>query len=491
MNELVARDVVLVRAIETADRKSEILTENDRQYATRSAKELAQWQASDSQSQVTADHFLQQRAEQILKRMAERTPSFGAYVKRRNSLHALLNLVPVLALVVGAGLDRIANPHRVDLLSAPLLLIIGWNLLVYIAMLVWMLLPSRSSRWRNQGLIRALRAGRSALPRKMPTVLANAVLAFTAEWTALSSKLTGARLGRTMHISAALFAVGAMLSLYARGVLTQYAAGWESTFLSAQQLHSLLSVLFFPAVSVFPLQAFSIADIEALRFTLAPSPMDGARWVHLYVATLFLLVVMPRALLAAVAHWQATRLSQSFPLDFEQPYYRKLIAAFNGASGQLRVIPYSFTLDEARDKGLKAIAATLLGEHAQVLLRPSIPYGDEPQDALADIAWSDPGVTLTAVLFNLAATPEKENHGALLKYLLAKSPRPIAVLIDESAYLERVGGQTGGKRRMVERIALWQQFCSFHHAPATLVNLIDSAAHPLDAGVSLSASVAP
>jgi hypothetical protein len=34
----------------------------------------------------------------------------------------------------GAGLDHIANPHRVDLLSAPLLLIVAWNLLVYLAL---------------------------------------------------------------------------------------------------------------------------------------------------------------------------------------------------------------------------------------------------------------------------------------------------------------------------------------------------------------------
>ena len=61
MNEQVARDVVLVRAIETVDRKHEILTDDDRKYASRSAKELASWQAADSKSAVTADHFLQQR----------------------------------------------------------------------------------------------------------------------------------------------------------------------------------------------------------------------------------------------------------------------------------------------------------------------------------------------------------------------------------------------------------------------------------------------
>ena len=54
MNEQVARDVVLMRAIETVDIKSEILSQEDRMYASRSAKELAQWQAADSKSPATA-----------------------------------------------------------------------------------------------------------------------------------------------------------------------------------------------------------------------------------------------------------------------------------------------------------------------------------------------------------------------------------------------------------------------------------------------------
>ena len=133
MNEQIARDVVLVRAIETADQKKEVLSEDDRMYASRSARELAQWQASGKQAEVTGDDFLQQRSELILKRITERTPAFAAFAKRRNGMKTLALTLPLLSLLLGAGLDRITDPHRVDLLSAPLLLIIAWNLLVYLA----------------------------------------------------------------------------------------------------------------------------------------------------------------------------------------------------------------------------------------------------------------------------------------------------------------------------------------------------------------------
>jgi hypothetical protein len=468
MNEQVARDVVLVRAIETADQKREILSEDDRNYASRSAKELAQWQASESKSAVTADHFLQQRSEQILKRLAERTPAFAAFARRRGGFKAFSVALPVIGLILGAGADRIADPHRVDLLSAPLLAIIAWNLLVYLILLFWLFVPAKKTGWASASLMRRLSTGRTALPRKLPHTLSAALAQFTVEWTELSYPLTRARLSRTIHLSAAMFALGAMLSLYARGFLSQYQAGWESTFLGAAQVHAILSLLFAPAVLLFHLPGFSIADVEALRFTQTASPAGGALWVHLYAATLFLLVVLPRLLLAAVAHWQARRRANHFPLDLEQPYFRKLgNKAGTTAPGMLRVLPYSFTLDEARDKGLSTVAAMLLGEQARVMLRPSSAYGEEPDEVLGEASLNDPAVSMTAVLFNLAATPEKENHGAFLDYLVRGSGRPITVLIDESGFLERLG-----TRAAAERIALWQEFCRFHGAPATIVNLL-------------------
>lgn len=486
MNEQVARDVVLVRAIETTDTKREILSDDDRMYASRSAKELAQWQAADSKTPVTAEHFLQQRSEQIIKRLGERTPAFAAFARLRGGVRGLTFVLPLVALLLGAGLDRIGDPHRVDLLSAPLLGIIGWNLLVYVILIAWMLVPAAGEgvRWT---MLRRLAGGATTLPRKLPHALSTALAEFTLQWTRLSVGLNQARISRALHLAAAMFATGAMLSLYARGFLSEYRAGWESTFLSAGQVQAILSAVFAPALAVFPLQGFSVADIEALHFSRVQSPAGGARWVHLYGATLFLLVVVPRMALAGFAHWKARRLQFRFPLDLGEPYFRKLGDAMGSAGpAVLRVLPYSFTLDEVRDRGLAQVAGMLLGEHASVMLRPSSAYGDDPQEVLRDVGIDDPAVTYTTVLFNLAATPEKENHGEFLDHLVRMSRRGIAVLIDESSLLER-----SDAARVAERIALWTQFCSFHRAPATIVNLLNPELRPLDAGTGLTVSKAP
>lgn len=488
MNEQAARDVVLVRAIETADQGHSLLTDDDRRHASRSATELAQWQASHAGVQVTFDGFLHQRAGQILKRMTERYPAFAHFSQAASSLRFFGIALPLAGLLAGMFLDRITDPHRVDLLSAPLLLILSWNLAVYAGMLVWQLLPFGRLNKTNTAWARWLAFGKTRLPRKLPPVLATALLAFTTEWLRLSRQLMLARLGRTLHLSAALFAAGAVVSLYGRGYLSQYAAGWESTFLNAAQVHALLSALFMPAVAVFALQGFSIAEIEALRFGNHPSSLGGARWVHLYAATLFLLVVLPRLLLSSIAHWRARQWSRNFTLDLEQPYFRKLLKTLGGAPGVLRVLPYSFSVDEARDKGLSQLATRLLGEQARLMLRPLIAYGDDPRDALREFGLDDGDATLTAVLFSLAATPEKENHGALLDNVVAQSARGIAVLVDTSGYLARVGAQAGGQDRVAERIALWRQFCAFHGAPATFVNLLQPDSNALDSSDDLALS---
>jgi hypothetical protein len=483
MNEQAARDVILVWAIESTDHEGQILSEDDRMYATRSATELAQWDASDRKSPITPDLFLQKRAEQILRKIVERTPAFSRVVAKSGWPRRLGIALPALAFLSGAAVDRIADPHRVDLLSAPLLLIILWNLLVYGGMaagrLARLARRARPDRSRS-GLAERLASGRISVPRKMPRGFTAALARFSQEWLALSAPLAASRLKRIVHLSAACFALGAVVSLYARGILSQYQAGWESTFLGAEQVHLLLSALFTPAMSVFQLQGFSIAEVNALRFGQAVSPAGGARWVHLYAATLFLLVILPRAAFALAARWKENRLAARFPLDLGQPYFRKLAAGIGSAAPSvLRVFPYSFTIDEARDKNLAAVARILLGDQARVMLRPSTSYGEELPPPLPPPPPDNPDVGLTVALFNLSATPEKENHGAFLDYL-SRASGGVSALIDESAYLERVGTQAGGEARVRERIELWRRFCELHQVPAGIVNLLNPATATAD-----------
>ena len=77
MNEHAARQVTLVRAVEEADAGHHILSADDRLYASRSAVELARWQAADTKEAFTPSLFLQKRAEQLLLKLGERHPALS------------------------------------------------------------------------------------------------------------------------------------------------------------------------------------------------------------------------------------------------------------------------------------------------------------------------------------------------------------------------------------------------------------------------------
>ncbi|MFZ6749692.1 DUF2868 domain-containing protein [Undibacterium sp. Ren11W] len=478
MNESLVRNIVLVQAIENADAERQILSDDDRSYASRSANELAQWAAAEQRVALSPELFLQTRAEQVLKKILERHSGLARFVAGKSRLAAVGWGLPLLAFLCGALLDRISDPHRVDLLSAPLLLIVGWNLLVYVLLLAQMIFPG-VGRGSFAGLKRSAVFALSAatrLPRATPAVLVTALGKFSADWLQLSGPLLAARASRIIHLSAASFSLGVIISLYVRGTLSQYVAGWESTFLNAGQVHAMLSLLFMPVQRVFLLPGFSLAQVQALQLPQTVASSDGALWVHLYAGTLLLIVIIPRTALALLAYWQERRLRNNFSLNLAQPYFQKLTAKIGPAVEQLlRVFPYGFTLDEARDKNLTTLAQSLLGEQVRVMLRPSTAYGEELHAALKPDASERNAKALTMLLFNLSATPEQENHGAFLDYFVqGGAAASVAALLDESAYLERVGAQAGGAQRMQERIALWRQFCASHQVACMVVNLRDT-----------------
>ena len=460
MDEEAARGVLLVKAIETADQARAVLSEDDRRYASRSARELALWDAAGKQQPLTPDLFLHKRSQQILARLCERKPGAAVFLKARPWRRWAALAAPVLAFLFGVMVDRIGDAHHVDLLSAPLLLMLLWNLAVYASLVAWPLLP-RPARPAWPGL---------ALPqRRPPQWLAASLLRFHAEWLTLSAPLETARLKRVLHLSAALLALGAVASLYLRGLLSQYQVGWESTFLDAVQVHWLLSALFAPANWLLRLPGFTLEQVRALQFPQAAAT-SGALWVHLYAGTLVLLVVVPRLLLAALAWRRERRLSRVFPIDLGQPYFTRLCAGLTPATAAtLHVRPYGYRVGERQREGLGTLARMLLGEQAALAISDATAYGE---DAPAPTA---PPGAMTAALFPLSATPEQENHGAFLDRLRSASTGGVIGLVDASGYLERLGPQAAG--RADERAELWRRFCAQHKVPVAIVDLREPQRH--------------
>lgn len=469
MDEQAARTVLLVRAIEGADRDRALITEADRQHAARAAAELARWSASERGEAASAERFVEKRAELLAGKVAERERGLAQGARALAWRPWVGVLVPVAALLFGAFFQQVGDRQHVNVLAFPLLTIVLWNLVVYAVLAVRTVTGLGRTPQAPGGVRRAIAGAARRSARRLKGAASTAFASFTAEWTRASAPLLTARAARVLHLAAALLAAGAIAGLYVRGLVFEYRAGWESTFLEAPQVHALLSFLLGPAASALGMPFPSAADVAAIRFPAAAGE-NAARWIHWYAVTVAVLVVAPRLALAAFARWRERRLAARLPVPLDEPYFRRLLSGFAPERLQLRVVPYSYTIDEPGLHGLRDATRALLGDHTDLALRPAVGFGDEAS-ATAGLDAADRSVGLTVALFSLASTPERENHGAFLDALRGALGARLIALVDEAPYKRRLGDVPGARERLADRRHAWSAFCSAHRVHAAFVDL--------------------
>jgi hypothetical protein len=328
LDEPGARRLVLVRAIEAADPQGRLIGEAEREQAERDALEASR----EPGGRVDPAEYLQQRARRVLATVELRNPRIAGLQQPEAWRPVLMVALPFVACVLGMLLDHVDHPHQVNLLSPPLLGVLAWNVLVYLMIAATALRPrkrprgsgiERMQRWMS-GLLRAGRAGR---------LRADVLAGFHSQWlkaTGPQQWLWGEQL---LHVCAAGWALGLALSIVLGGVVREYRVGWESTLLDVQQVHALLAALFAPVVALLPFDAFSVADLQRMAFRSGAviGVGEARRWVWMYVALLFVVVIVPRLLLAAWTAWQRRRLGRAVRIDLRDPYFAQVLARVSPA----------------------------------------------------------------------------------------------------------------------------------------------------------------
>jgi hypothetical protein len=120
-------------------------------------------------------------------------------------------------------------------------------------------------------------------------------------WSVQAAPLYATRAARILHIAAAVFALGVIGSLYVRGLAFEYRATWESTFLDAATVRSLLAVAYAPGALLSGIAVPDAAHIAAIR----GQPAKRGLWLHLMAATLVVVAIVPRVVLALGTGWSS------------------------------------------------------------------------------------------------------------------------------------------------------------------------------------------
>lgn len=351
MDELTARRILLAQAIETADAQGGLLSEVERDQIDRQARHDA-GVAGEERQAVAPEHFIDVRAQRVLATVQRRNPVLAAMQEPGSWGGWVAVGTPLAAMVLGVLTDVIANPHRVDLVSLPLLGIVAWNLAMYLVLIGGRLLARRGGRQPLLAGLGRWTDGARALQRRPGNLQSQITALFHLRWYRATQALHVQRCKRVLHLAAAGWAVGVALSLLTRGLVVEYRVGWESTFLDAGQVHAILSFLRLPALLVFPFQPFTVQEVAALQFTQGAG-VAGVRWVYMYVALLLVLVVVPRVLLAAVAYTRERMLARKVPVDLGEPYFQRLVSLLSSARVHMGLLTHR---DEDRAALLRVLS---------------------------------------------------------------------------------------------------------------------------------------
>ncbi|MEO6292591.1 MAG: DUF2868 domain-containing protein, partial [Burkholderiaceae bacterium] len=180
---------------------------------------------------------------------------------------------------LGIATDAIGSSHSVNILAPPLMLLMLWNIAVYAFI-------GLKAIW---GWFSGASSGTSSK---------------TDSDTHVAKRIALARGTTVMHCGAAAMAAGALASMYWRGLVFDYQALWQSTFLSVAAVHQIISVVLGPASWI---SGLALPDVTALAQLRYPGSVgeNAGRWMHWYAITVFLVVLLPRGLLALWSHRQA------------------------------------------------------------------------------------------------------------------------------------------------------------------------------------------
>jgi hypothetical protein len=423
------------------------------------------------------ERLVARRAELAAARLVKRDPKLAALLDATAPHGWLAWTLLAAAFAIGVATDAIGPSGRINILAPPLLVVLAWNLAVYAVLLLR--LPGALRADTALGPLRRwllrLHLSAHAGPRDAKRDDGSVAFRYLHDWAAASRPLHTARAAAVLHGAAAVLAAGALVSLYARGIAFEFRAGWESTFLQAGDVGRILGLVLGPAAALGGIPLPGTDELARLRFSAGPGE-NAARWIHLYAITVGLAVVVPRLALAAAALGRAHVLARSFPLPLDDGYFQRLRRAMSGASIDVMVLPYSYHLAQDAVAGLRAALERELGTGVNLSMADPVPAGEEDGTAARLVSREAADATpaaagsVVATLFALAATPERETHGAVVQAVAAARPagRTI-VLVDESTFRRRFTGAEGAGR-LAQRRTAWQRMLAEVGAEPTFID---------------------
>ncbi len=451
---------LLVQALEESDPHGQYLPLSTRHHATQQARDQHD-PASDHSTKTTLS-FLTTRSDIMWAFVHKAFPAFAESWKHLQvNIPSLLVAIP--ALIGGLLINGLGESQRVNLLNFPLLLLLLWNVGIYLSSaLLPFLKTSVKTTWLDTAATWASKRvgmwGQRSWPagKRSDPWAQEAATRFTTLWWPHVRPLWTGRLRQLLHLGAACMAMGMILGMYTRGLALDYQATWESTFLSANQVHGILHILLGPAAWLLQYSFPQLSEIMNLQ---APKHGPAGQWIHLWALTALIVIVIPRCIMIWLSQRSLNHTKKTFSLPLDDPYYIHLLAPDRGQGVQINVLPYSYAPSSDARSFLDLGLHDLFGNLAAIHWHQPIPFGQE----LSNVTETSTDIQTSVLIFNAGQTPETEVQGEWLHSMQTqtganKTGSRLLVLLDEEPYSQAID-----ENRVIERQEAWQRLISQYH----------------------------
>jgi hypothetical protein len=383
MNLSQAAEIVLVRAVE--ETRPDVIPPEALVDALTAAGDL---EAETS--------WLSRRATYLVERFLA---AYRPLLSMTDALNRGTVLIFVVPMVVGMLSNYLGPSSRIHVLFNPIAALITWNLGVYVWLVGWLVWwrrrrPAQSTSLEAGDTVRSGKERRHSRSRPPAPRVRSSLLArwtvgrlvpvlwlrfsktageardrasdfatvgrrFWSHWVVFARPVLALNARRLFHWAAVALTVGAVVGMYARGLVFEYNVVWRSTFIRQPEMVVwILRCLLGPASILLGIPFPSEDDATAL---MTPAGAPAAIWIHLYATSAVALVVVPRTMLAIGAGIRRRAITSRLQLDMGDEYYRELIDV--ARTRQMKLVAEAIDTDvRAASAGFSEAVATFVCE---------------------------------------------------------------------------------------------------------------------------------
>ena len=451
------RQTLLLHSLEETDALGKVVPLDARERATREAGDEAE--------------FLTARSTSLLRQCSERVRravDWGVHPPWGWMKYGPAGLI-VGALLVGWFSNELGPDRIINILAFPLLGLILWNVAVCSFMLVaefrkgpqkapQRLFPEEA-RLREQLEKRVLHEVTDPAEREL---MSRSVMNFLRTWREKHRDQVAAKSKLVFHLAALTLALALVAGMYVQGLRKEYRAAWESTFLDAPQVHSLLNVILGPASKLSGIAIPAEWEINYMRIRpgepVAAAAGSAAPFIHLWAVSAGIFIFIPRLILIGLAAKQFKRAAPDWSAELAS-IEEKARAESAGQTAVVDVLPVYFEPETSTAEAIRQCVLQVWGGKTRLHFQSKMELGEE-EEALAE--WQ-PATSGTVLAFSFASTPEQDVQGEVIQQVAARSPK-LLIVTDALGFEERHGSLPEFEQRMAQRKAAWQRVIGTQHA---------------------------